>query len=79
LMIYPNPLNGSQSLNIQGLSRDFGATKISISNNLGVLVFEEIVQVESSILELQIPDISNGIYLLSIQNSNWSSTIKLVK
>lgn len=79
VMVYPNPLIDGQALYIQGLNNVEQDVRISITNNVGVLVYSKQVQINNSVLEIQVPELASGVYLMTLSNSDWSSTSKLVK
>ncbi|HEY9176111.1 MAG TPA: T9SS type A sorting domain-containing protein, partial [Flavipsychrobacter sp.] len=76
LMLYPNPNNGNFVLKGEALTSD--VLKIEIINAMGQVVYRGEVVTENGRLhkEINVPDISSGIYLLKLQGRESTSTLR---
>lgn len=76
---FPNPSTGTFKLQIE--QANSSNVHISISNILGQLIYTESNVVRNGILqkELDLKEQPDGIYFVTLQNAEVSSTIKLVK
>ena len=73
--IYPNPF--FQDINIETESNSAFPVTIRVLTSLGEVVFNTKMQSNKS--HLSIPNLSNGIYFLEINDGNWRTIRKIVK
>jgi hypothetical protein len=80
VFIYPNPAAQGQSITlITDLGNGINATKLSISDMNGQVVFEDINPVNNNLGAIEIPfAFSKGVYFISIETPNGTLTQKLL-
>lgn len=71
IAIYPNPSNGLFKISVVNES------EVKIYNYLGELVFKR--NLNSGVSNMNISDLSSGIYILNVSNSNTTKSIKIIK
>ena len=76
ILLFPNPSQNSEYINIFNLGNDYAA--ISISNSSGRVVLQREFDTSTSGLKLNISDLNEGIYFVHIQHGEKKSTNKLV-
>ena len=76
MVVYPNPANDLININIEGIT-DFKNTFISIYDNMGRIILKE--KVTSDKKEININNLSNGLYLVQLQSGQRILSNKLVK
>lgn len=77
--IYPNPVNDVLHITSQkGVS---GAVNIKLYNELGQVVFEDLLESKGEVLNISVPtaELSHGIYFLYIHTPSEESNFKVVK
>jgi hypothetical protein len=77
ITLYPNPVNGSV-LNINSKSEIVGLTEIVIHNALGNLVKKQnaLQIMNESNIQINVDDLSSGIYFLTISNASGKNVKK---
>lgn len=73
--LYPNPNNGSFSINL--LLDDKTDVNINIFDTQGKLVYKSVSK--SSILDIDLPELSKGLYIVKVFNDEIDETFKFVK
>ena len=73
LEVYPNPTSGM--LYIKGLDKLNNITSIELTDNKGALIKKIGIKEE----EIDLSNLSTGIYFLQIKHANGSGRIKLIK
>ena len=74
ITLYPNPASDIVTLNISNLNNNNG--EINIYNVIGVLVRSEILKQNHQLINID--DLSNGIYMLTIKSKDYNATQKLL-
>jgi PKD repeat protein len=74
IRIYPNPTNGAITVNTGNLS---GVSVVSVSNILGEVVAKEVTS--NKVVTLNLDGQSNGVYFITIQNSDKNIVSKIIK
>ncbi|SEM22191.1 Por secretion system C-terminal sorting domain-containing protein [Maribacter orientalis] len=77
LLIYPNPVNESLSIDLKSLTSD--TVEIAIFTEAGLLIHSETYLVKSSKIEINTSALSSGIYFLRVMNDNVNKSFKLIK
>jgi len=68
-LIYPNPLNNELNI-ILGSQANMADDKILIYNSMGQLIREEEIIFKNNLASLNVSDLPNGIYYLSLMGTN---------
>ncbi len=74
LSIYPNPINGNGTLNIE--TTNVSASQIHITTLDGKSIFEQTI--DGANQSIQLPNLESGIYLVNVINQNKKTSKKLV-
>jgi hypothetical protein len=74
ISIYPNPNNGSFQINLN--KPTLGV--LEILNSIGQIVFTKVLTNETNI-DISLPNLSQGIYFVSVQAEDFFTTKKLIK
>lgn len=76
--IYPNPNNGNFTIKTIELNNE--PLSIKLYNNLGVLVYSKnnITLNNQNLIEINLPNISNGMFFAKISNAKTNSTFKII-
>ena len=74
--LFPSPAKDFFKLSVsnENLVKDF--TSLSISNNLGLIIRKEEISFKDKSLKIDIEDLADGVYLISLSNSNNEKVIK---
>jgi len=77
--VYPNPI--SNELNVIGIQDFGGEYSVSITDMNGKLILQEAIQNSfMKVNNIKIPsDIPSGVYVVSIFNSTFAESIKIIK
>ena len=67
--LYPNP---ASDLVVVSLPNDAAIVMVEIFNNVGQTVMSKKIEVNSSVFEIEMPDIKNGIYNIKVSDLNGS-------
>ena len=70
--IYPNPSNGVFNVNFSQVNN------IKVVNTLGAVIFEEKVDASAMNKTIDLSGFANGIYFISVSNSNGTSNKKII-
>lgn len=76
LVIYPNPVNVGENINIM-LEKD-GVASINIFNGMGQLVNSSVVTAENGVATIAANNMVPGIYLVQIKQDNVSKTTSII-
>ena len=76
LKVYPNPSNGKFQIDF-GQMNPMGVTNIRIYNSLGQLVYSGEYQDVKGLVDVDMPNVNRGIYLLNIQSNELSINRKI--
>jgi PKD repeat protein len=74
IKVYPNPSNGRFYIQTDGVS---GESVVRLRNTAGLELFSKIVS-GSGITELNFPGIASGVYIISVENRDFSKFLKLI-
>ena len=77
IAVYPNPVFANQGITISNL-KDNNQSLVELYDLLGHLVFSTRLQVVNNTLNLRIPEIASGLYVLKIDNGNKKFSKKLI-
>ncbi|MDE3741492.1 Ig-like domain-containing protein [Maribacter polysaccharolyticus] len=66
IIIYPNPTQPFSNVTITGT--EIGVYQIHFFTVSGILIKSQTLEIDGDTFELQIPNISNGLYLISLEN-----------
>ena len=74
--VFPNPSSGVTNIKINAVNA--GTSKVSVINTLGQVVFEKQLQVTegSNTLQLDVKEYTNGIYYITVADSNNGTIVK---
>lgn len=75
-VIYPNPSRGSFSLQFSENIK--GSLELELYNSAGVLVDKENIEAGGNKMEIELPDVGEGIYYLKIHGESIDSTLPLL-
>ena len=75
--IYPNPNNGTFTIEVEKLESPKSKVELKIMNLLGQVIYQSIINNPSTIINLK--DAPIGIYILHLQTENEIITRKIVK
>jgi hypothetical protein len=73
--LYPNPNNGNFAINLGNDNKK--EITISIYNILGKLVYTRVTK--DSIVEVNLPDLPSGLYIIKLVGDNYNEAIKFLK
>ncbi|MCV9928327.1 T9SS type A sorting domain-containing protein [Flavobacterium sp. LS1R49] len=73
--LYPNPNNGNFVINLGKENKK--EINIAIYNILGKLVYTRVSK--DSVVEVNLPDLSSGLYIIKLVGDNYNETIKFLK
>ncbi|MCK5847162.1 MAG: M4 family metallopeptidase [Bacteroidales bacterium] len=74
--IYPNPNNGIFSIEINA---DKKYKEMEIYNSIGLLVYNSTISIGKSIVEIDISNMSPGMYLINLKSSDTNTSLKFIK
>jgi choice-of-anchor B domain-containing protein len=77
IVVYPNPVFANQGITISNLM-DNNQSLVELYDLLGHLVFSTRLQVVNNTLNLRIPEIASGLYVLKIDNGSKQLSKKLI-
>jgi choice-of-anchor B domain-containing protein len=77
IAVYPNPVFANQGITISNLM-DNNQSLVELYDLLGHLVFSTRLQVVNNTLNLRIPEIASGLYVLKIDNGSKQLSKKLI-
>jgi hypothetical protein len=77
IAVYPNPVFANQGITISNLM-DNNQSLVELYDLLGHLVFSTRLQVVNNTLNLRIPEIASGLYVLKIGNGSKQLSKKLI-
>ena len=74
--IYPNPSRGSFSLQFSDVI--IGGLEMEIYNSAGILIHKETIETSGNKLQIELPDIREGIYFMKIHGESIDTTLPLI-
>lgn len=78
-VIYPNPVNGNDQLTLDLRAWQYSNSTISITDLTGKVVAQEIISAGSTgIIKMELPQLADGMYLVSVSDGIHSEVKKLM-
>jgi len=74
-VVYPNPVNNIVNISLTSRTLDFEISKIDITDINGRIV----KQIDGDVREINVSDLTSGVYFLNIDTENGKSTKKIIK
>lgn len=76
--LYPNIVTSSESVSIVLGNESAEMVKVTVQNTLGDILYTQVLENANGLQTLNIPQLSGGMYLVTVGNENFSSTQKLL-
>jgi len=76
--LYPNVVTSSESVSIVLGNESAEMVKVTVQNTLGDILYTQVLENANGLQTLNIPQLSGGMYLVTVGNENFSSTQKLL-
>ena len=78
IKVYPNPINGNR-LNINMGNTSLGTVQIKLHSIIGKVILSKTFALQNGAVTINIPNISEGIYVLNINDGMTNTNFKVIK